>query len=140
MKYSKCRADRKHYLKCAGLTVEFDKIVIGAYMTIDIDFYLKGKKVAHTDCEDYKLKCLTGYDNYNFYMEYTLVKKRKYAPDWMTFAEASEIWGLGESTLRSTIRSNRLDEGMDYRKSGKVWLITEDAMLKAYGEPETLQK
>lgn len=53
----------------------------------------------------------------------------------MTFAEATEKWGLGESTLRSMVNSNRLKEGLDYRKSGKVWLIKKDAMVKLYGEP-----
>ncbi|WP_252217361.1 helix-turn-helix domain-containing protein [Clostridium sp. VAP41] len=51
----------------------------------------------------------------------------------MTFAEASEKWGLGESTLRSTIRTDRLVEGVDYKKSGKVWLITKEAMERVYG-------
>ena len=54
----------------------------------------------------------------------------------MTFAEATEKWGLGESTLRSTVNTNKLIEGIDYRKSGKVWLVTYNAMLREYGEPE----
>lgn len=56
--------------------------------------------------------------------------------DVMTFSEASEKWGLGESTLRSVIRTNKLTEGIDYRKSGKVWLITKEAMQRLYGEPK----
>lgn len=58
--------------------------------------------------------------------------------DVMTFKEATKKWGLGESTLRSTVRFNRLREGHDYRKSGKVWLITSDAMLKLYGRPKSI--
>ncbi|MFT8348760.1 helix-turn-helix domain-containing protein [Clostridium saccharoperbutylacetonicum] len=58
----------------------------------------------------------------------------------MTFAEASEIWGLGESTLRSTVRTDKLVEDIDYKKSGKVWLITKDAMIRVYGEPKALQE
>lgn len=54
--------------------------------------------------------------------------------DVYTFAEASQKWKLGESTLRSTVKSNRLVEGKDYKKSGKVWLITKEAMKKLYGE------
>lgn len=52
----------------------------------------------------------------------------------MTFAEATERWGLADSTLRKLITTNKLIEGFDYRKSGKVWLITKDAMIKIYGE------
>lgn len=53
----------------------------------------------------------------------------------MTFAEASEMWGLGESTLRSTVKTDKLIENIDYKKSGKVWLITKDAMVRIYGTP-----
>lgn len=57
---------------------------------------------------------------------------------YMTFAEATEKWGLGESTLRSIPSQDRLIEGVDYRKSGKVWLITGNAMKKLYGEPKKI--
>ena len=52
----------------------------------------------------------------------------------MTFSEASEKWGISISTLRMMARTNRAIEGVDIRKSGKVWLITIDAMKRLYGE------
>lgn len=52
----------------------------------------------------------------------------------MTTSEACTRWGLSESTLRNAIRYNRLKEDVEYRKSGKVWLITKEAMLRLYGE------
>lgn len=51
----------------------------------------------------------------------------------MTFAEATKLWGLSESTLRSSTRTKKLIEGVDFRKSGKVWLITREAMIRVYG-------
>ncbi|HBG1420741.1 TPA: hypothetical protein KPH15_000408 [Clostridioides difficile] len=57
-----------------------------------------------------------------------------------TFKEATSIWGLGESTLRSVVRQDSLVEGIHYRKSGSNWLITEEAMLKLYGEPNLFKK
>jgi hypothetical protein len=54
----------------------------------------------------------------------------------MTFAEATEKWGLADSTLRKLVTTDKLTEGVDYRKSGKVWIITEEAMIKIYGEPK----
>lgn len=54
----------------------------------------------------------------------------------MTFAEATVRWGLGSTTLRSMTGDGRLEEGKEYRKSGKVWLITEAAMIKLYGHPK----
>ena len=49
-----------------------------------------------------------------------------------TFQEAAKLWGLGESTLRS--RASRGEFLPDeIRKSGKVWLITDEAMERIYG-------
>lgn len=53
-----------------------------------------------------------------------------------TFAEATMRWGLADSTLRKLVTTDKLVEGIDYRKSGKVWLISENAMIKIYGEPK----
>lgn len=63
--------------------------------------------------------------------------KRSILVEVMTFAEATEKWGLADSTLRKLVNTDKLKEDIDYRKSGKVWIITEDAMLKIYGEPKT---
>jgi hypothetical protein len=55
----------------------------------------------------------------------------------MTFAEATQLWGLSDSTLRQAISTgNRFTEGIDYRKSGKVWLIKRAAMERVYGKLE----
>ncbi|HEY9059368.1 MULTISPECIES: helix-turn-helix domain-containing protein [Pseudobacteroides] len=51
----------------------------------------------------------------------------------LTFSEAAEIWGIDPSTLRHKVTGEKLIEGVDYRKSGKVWLITMNAMEKLYG-------
>lgn len=54
--------------------------------------------------------------------------------DILTFSEAAKIWGLHDSTLRHMITTKKVTEGLDYRKSGNVWLITRTAMIKVYGE------
>ena len=54
----------------------------------------------------------------------------------MTFGEATQIWNLGNSTLRKAVLDKRLKEGEDVRKSGKVWLITRKKMIEMYGEPK----
>lgn len=55
----------------------------------------------------------------------------------MPLPEASQKWGLGESTLRGVLRRNTtLKENIDYRKSGHIYLITENAMKKLYGGPK----
>ncbi|WP_194190392.1 helix-turn-helix domain-containing protein [Clostridium chrysemydis] len=50
-----------------------------------------------------------------------------------TATEASREWGLNESTVRKAIQNGKFKEGSDYRKSGKVTLITKEAMEKVYG-------
>lgn len=51
----------------------------------------------------------------------------------MAFADATDIWGLSESTLRKAISYRKLVEGVDVRKFGKQWVITKEAMEREYG-------
>lgn len=53
----------------------------------------------------------------------------------MAFSEASELWGLSESTLRKAISYGKIVAGIDARKYGKQWIITTEAMYREYGEP-----
>lgn len=56
----------------------------------------------------------------------------------MAFGDATEIWGLNESTLRKAIQYGRLINGIDVCKFGKQWVITGDAMRREYGEPKRI--
>ena len=78
---------------------------------------------------------INGMDRYFFFWGYDVAKLEMQKE--MTFAEATERWGLADSTLRKLVTTDKLQEGIDYRKSGKVWLITKKAMKKVYGEPKT---
>lgn len=55
--------------------------------------------------------------------------------DLMSFADASELWGLSESTLRKAISYGKLIPGVDARKYGKQWIVTRSAMEREYGKP-----
>lgn len=52
----------------------------------------------------------------------------------MSFADASELWGLSESTLRKAVSYGKIVAGVDARKYGKQWIVTYDAMVREYGE------
>ena len=52
----------------------------------------------------------------------------------MTVSEAAEKWGITEGAIRAAIKAEKLITGVDYRKSGRITLITKDAMFKLYGE------
>lgn len=53
----------------------------------------------------------------------------------LSFADATDLWGLSDSTLRKAISYGKLVQGVDARKYGKQWIVTRDAMLREYGEP-----
>lgn len=53
----------------------------------------------------------------------------------LSFADATELWGLSESTLRKAVSYRKLIDGIDVRKFGKQWLVTRDAMEREYGQP-----
>lgn len=53
----------------------------------------------------------------------------------MAFSDASELWGLSESTLRKAISYGKIVPGVDARKYGKQWVVTREAMSREYGEP-----
>ena len=52
----------------------------------------------------------------------------------MTLVEATEKWGLADSTLRKLMATDKLVAGIDYKKSGRATLITKRAMIKIYGD------
>ena len=51
----------------------------------------------------------------------------------MAFHDASELWGLHESTLRKAIAYGKLKNGIDVCKFGKQWVISAEAMQREYG-------
>lgn len=53
----------------------------------------------------------------------------------MAFTDATEMWGLNESTLRKAIAYGKLVRGIDACKYGKQWVVSTEAMRREYGEP-----
>ena len=54
----------------------------------------------------------------------------------MSFADATQLWGLNESTLRKAIVYGKLINGVDVCKFGKQWVVSVQAMKREYGEAE----
>lgn len=54
----------------------------------------------------------------------------------LSFTDASELWGLNESTLRKAVAYGKFLNGVDVCKFGKQWLVTTGAMKREYGELE----
>ena len=53
----------------------------------------------------------------------------------MAFSDATELWGLNESTLRKAVSYGKLVNGVDVCKFGKQWVISVKAMTREYGTP-----
>ena len=51
----------------------------------------------------------------------------------IAFSDATELWGLNESTLRKAISYGKLIDGVDVCKFGKQWVVSMDAMKREYG-------
>ncbi len=54
----------------------------------------------------------------------------------MAFSDATQLWGLNESTLRKAIVYGKLIDGIDVCKYGKQWVISMNAMKREYGQPK----
>jgi hypothetical protein len=51
----------------------------------------------------------------------------------LALSDATQLWGLSESTLRKAISYGRFQEGQDAMKYGKQWVVTRSAMIREYG-------
>jgi hypothetical protein len=53
----------------------------------------------------------------------------------MAFSDATQLWGLNESTLRKAVSYGKLTNGVDVCKFGKQWIVSISAMKREYGNP-----
>lgn len=53
----------------------------------------------------------------------------------MSFGDATELWGLNESTLRKAVIYGKLVNGVDVCKFGKQWVVSVASMRREYGTP-----
>lgn len=51
----------------------------------------------------------------------------------LALSDATELWGLNESTLRKAITYGKLVNGVDVCKFGKQWVVSASAMHREYG-------
>ena len=52
----------------------------------------------------------------------------------LTAQEAATKWGITEAAIRKAMSSKRLIIGIDYRKAGRITLISKKAMERLYGK------
>lgn len=54
--------------------------------------------------------------------------------DVFTAQEAAALWNITEGAIRKAMSSKRLIIGVDYRKAGRITLVSREAMERLYGE------
>lgn len=54
--------------------------------------------------------------------------------DIMTINEAASIWNITEANIRYHIKNGKLVNDIEYRKAGRITLITKRAMIKLFGD------
>lgn len=54
--------------------------------------------------------------------------------DIMTINEAAKMWNVLESNIRYHINDGKLVSGIEYRKAGRITLITKRGMIKLFGD------
>ena len=50
-----------------------------------------------------------------------------------TFLEVAKIYGIDDSCLRKQVSRNKFIIGEDVKKMGRTWIITEQAMIRTFG-------
>ena len=51
----------------------------------------------------------------------------------MTMQEAAQYIGITEGSIRNAIRNNRLKEGIDYKRSGRIIIVVKSAVIREWG-------
>lgn len=64
------------------------------------------------------------------------IEKNETIDNVMTVNEAAEKWNIAEGTIRAAIKRKDFVLGVDFRKAGRITLVTTEAMERVYGELE----
>ena len=51
----------------------------------------------------------------------------------MTMQEAAQYIGITEGSIRNAIRNNRLKEGIDYKRSGRIIIVLKSSIEREWG-------
>ena len=101
-----------------------------------------GKSLKLKYIEEYK-KILSDFTIKSSFIDYHCYENIYYSPssssvieEIYTVNEAAEKWGISEGTLRNAIKTDKFIEKVEWRKAGRITLISEKAMKRVYGEPK----
>ena len=52
----------------------------------------------------------------------------------MTMQDAAQYIGISEGSIRNAIRNNRLKDGIDYKRSGRIIIVLKSAVEREWGK------
>ena len=52
----------------------------------------------------------------------------------MTMQESAQYIGITEGAVRNAIRNNRLKDGIDYKRSGRIIIVLKSAVEREWGK------
>ena len=58
---------------------------------------------------------------------------------YILFLEAAKIYGVGDSCFRKQVARKKLVEGVDVKKMGTTWIITEQALIRNFWGREVIR-
>ena len=53
--------------------------------------------------------------------------------DVMVLNEAAQYIGISEGSIRNAIRNNRLKDGIDYKRSGRIIIVLKSSIEREWG-------
>ena len=53
--------------------------------------------------------------------------------DVMVLNEAAQYIGISEGSIRNAIRNNRLKDGIDYKRSGRIIIVLKSSIIREWG-------
>ena len=54
----------------------------------------------------------------------------------MVLNEAAQYIGISEGSIRNAIRNNRLKDGIDYKRSGRIIIVLKSSIEREWGRGE----
>ena len=51
----------------------------------------------------------------------------------MTMQDAAQYIGISEGSIRNAIRNNRLKDGIDYKRSGRIIIVLKSSIEREWG-------
>jgi len=142
MKWKDLKEETKQFLLEDAVTSDGDcNVVLNGECIVDLTDNLSvegkvidGNIIIDNDAVIYNPK--EGIEPLSYSDRMKFIKENELINNVMTVNEAAKKWKVVEGTIRAAIKRKDFVLGVDFRKAGRITLITTEAMIRLYGELE----